>query len=300
MKTWKCVCLGAVGAGLWLARPAAAAVTVYGEASSTGPTITVNLYANVVNDALLSFGVKLNYSPTDLYVLNASKNTSVWYMSAGGTQYSYVGPDVSVPGQVVILGGKLDGSQPLLGVTGPNVLLGTVTFGRLTHNYPTFSVGLGRPTSFANFVTTNGTTLDSGTGSVAFTGVSPGTNDTKLVGIPDAWQLRYFGSVGTIWWADDPDGDGFNNLEEYQADTNPTNRASFLGMSGASRTGGNVTVNWHGGVLATQVLQRSFSLSPAGVWVDIFTNPPPTSVNANYVDVIGANQSAYYRVTAHP
>ena len=109
-------------------------------------------------------------------------------------------------GKVRLLGGKLDGSQPLQGVAGTNVLLGTATFARLPHNTPTFSVGLARATAFASFGSTNSTVLD-GSG-ITFTGVSPDPNDTKLVGIPDAWQSKYFSSVGKIWWSDDPDGDG--------------------------------------------------------------------------------------------
>ncbi|HUC84497.1 MAG TPA: hypothetical protein VL970_04820 [Candidatus Acidoferrales bacterium] len=300
MKNWKSVFLGGISGGaLLMQQQSEGAVTVYGEATSTGPTINVNVYADIVNDALMSFGVNLSYSPTDLYVLSARKNTNVWYMAASGVQYDYADPDTSVAGQVRILGGRLDGSNPLQGVTGTNVLLGTVSFGRLTHNTPTFSLALAHATDFANFVTTNGNVLDSGSGSATLTAVSPDPNDTKLVGIPDWWQLQYFGSIGTIWWSDDPDGDGFNNLQEYEADTNPTNRASFLGMSGASRSGPNVTVSWHGGVQATQVLQRSFSLGSSTLWVNIFTNLPPTLINASYVDVLGGSQSAYYRVMAH-
>jgi len=299
MKIWKCVWVSAFVAGALLDRPADAAVTVYGVATSTGPTIEVDLYANIVNDALMSFGAKLNYSPTDLYVLSASKNTNVWYLAANGIAYNYIDADTSVLGQVVILGGKLDGSHPLEGVAGTNTPLGKVVFGRLSRNTPTFSLAIGRSAYFANFVTTNGTTLDTLAGGVAFAGVTPDPNDTALVGIPDSWQLQYFGSIGAIWWSDDLDGDGFNNLQEYEADTNPTNRASFLGMSGASRSGGSVTIRWHGGVQATQVLQRSFSLGPTVSWVNIFTNLPPTSVNATYADAIGANQSAYYRITAN-
>lgn len=299
MNLWKCVWVWTFAASVLLARPAAAAITVSGTASSTGPTIEVDLAATITNTALMSFGVQLNYSPTDLYVLSASQDTNVWFLAANGIQYRYPDPDTSVPGQVVILGGKLDGSNPLQGVAGTKRPLGSVVFGRLSHNLPTFSLALGHASAFANFVTTNGVTLDNLAGGVTFTGVTADPEDTKLVGIPDAWQLQYFGAVGVIWWSDDPDGDGFNNLLEYQADTIPTNSASFLGLSGASRAGANVTISWHGGVQATQVLQRRFSLSPAEDWVNIFTNSPPTSISANYADVLGTNQSAFYRVTAH-
>jgi hypothetical protein len=56
-------------------------------------------------------------------------------------------------------------------------------------------------------------------------GVATSTEDTDGDGLPDAWELRYGldphsardGNGG----ADDPDGDGATNLEEYQQDTHP-------------------------------------------------------------------------------
>jgi len=44
-------------------------------------------------------------------------------------------------------------------------------------------------------------------------------------GLPDAWQIQYFGSVRAANAAPtaDPDGDGLNNLEEYRLGTNPQN-----------------------------------------------------------------------------
>ncbi|MCX6885323.1 MAG: thrombospondin type 3 repeat-containing protein [Verrucomicrobia bacterium] len=300
MKTKNLALMLALVAEVWLVRPAVAAVMVQGEVTSTGPTIKVNLYADIVKDSLLSFGLSLNYSAADVFVMSAGKNTSVWYLASSGVAYPYVDPDTSVPGQVVLLGARLDGTSPLQGVTGTRVLLGTVTFGRLTHNTPGFRLALGRMTSFANFVSTNGTSLDGGADSVIIGDVTPDVNDTKLAGIPDAWQLRYFGSVGAIWWSDDSDGDGFNNLQEYQADTNPTNETSFLGMSGASPATDGVLVRWHGGVQSTQVLQRRFSLNPTEPWVNVFTNLPPTVINSSHWDNPGTNRAAYYRITAYP
>ena len=49
-------------------------------------------------------------------------------------------------------------------------------------------------------------------------------------GIPDWWRKRYFGSSGTTNSSScascDPDGDGFSNLEEYLAGTNPNDASS--------------------------------------------------------------------------
>jgi hypothetical protein len=50
-------------------------------------------------------------------------------------------------------------------------------------------------------------------------------------GIPDWWRQQYFGSAATTNSSScascDPDGDGYSNLQEYNAGTVPTNSASF-------------------------------------------------------------------------
>jgi len=47
-------------------------------------------------------------------------------------------------------------------------------------------------------------------------------------GLPDAWQIQYFGSVkaASAQPTADPDGDGLSNLDEYRLGTNPTNADS--------------------------------------------------------------------------
>ena len=45
--------------------------------------------------------------------------------------------------------------------------------------------------------------------------------DTDGHGLPDLWQMLYFGHLGVDPNAD-PDGDGLSNLQEYQYHTNPT------------------------------------------------------------------------------
>lgn len=57
--------------------------------------------------------------------------------------------------------------------------------------------------------------------------VDPGGN-----GIPDWWEMDYFGFVGIDPGAD-PDGDGFTNLEEYLIGTHPNNPAGKLAVSKA-------------------------------------------------------------------
>src|SRR6266581_9024597 len=41
-------------------------------------------------------------------------------------------------------------------------------------------------------------------------------------GLPDAWEQQYFGNPTNALASDDSDGDGFSNLAEYIAGTDPT------------------------------------------------------------------------------
>ena len=51
--------------------------------------------------------------------------------------------------------------------------------------------------------------------------------DSDHNGLPDDWELAYFGHIGVDPNAD-PDGDGMSNLNEYIAGTDPTNALSVL------------------------------------------------------------------------
>lgn len=55
-------------------------------------------------------------------------------------------------------------------------------------------------------------------------------DDSNGDGLPDAWQIQYFGSITSPQAAPgaDPDGDGLNNLQEYLAGTDPTDPHSAL------------------------------------------------------------------------
>jgi hypothetical protein len=62
--------------------------------------------------------------------------------------------------------------------------------------------------------------------------------DSNRDGLPDDWQLQYFGSLSSGPQAD-PDGDGFNNFTEFAFGTNPTNSASALPLQATVLTSGS-------------------------------------------------------------
>jgi hypothetical protein len=49
--------------------------------------------------------------------------------------------------------------------------------------------------------------------------------DSDGDGLPDEWERAYFGDL-RYGPDDDPDGDGYTNLEEYNAGTDPTDPLS--------------------------------------------------------------------------
>jgi hypothetical protein len=58
------------------------------------------------------------------------------------------------------------------------------------------------------------------------------TDDEDLDGLPDAWEMQYFGGTWQNGAGGDDDQDGLSNLREYQLGSNPTNgltRGVFAG-----------------------------------------------------------------------
>jgi len=65
--------------------------------------------------------------------------------------------------------------------------------------------------------------------------------DANTNNLPDAWESAY----GIFSPQGDADGDGQTNLEEYFANTNPTNAASVLRITSATHnSSGHVTLQW--------------------------------------------------------
>ena len=114
-------------------------------------------------------------------------------------------------------------------------------------------------------------------------------------GLPDDWEQA---NLHTLAYGpgDDPDLDGFTNLQEYLADTDPLVGASHLRITGVSLLPGGLKLDWQGGVEATQILQRNLSVGGADSWLNIHTVAPPTSTSGSYTDVLGTNALQFYRL----
>jgi len=120
--------------------------------------------------------------------------------------------------------------------------------------------------------------------------------DSDGNGLPDWWEQVYFGQPTGTDPAADPDGDGLSNVQEFVADTNPTNSLSSLRILSVSPVGSGARITWSGGSTASQVIERA--LSTLGPWVPLYTNLPPASASPSLIDTAPGPDTTFYRVRA--
>ncbi|MCX6874637.1 MAG: S8 family serine peptidase [Verrucomicrobia bacterium] len=124
--------------------------------------------------------------------------------------------------------------------------------------------------------------------------------DTDSNALPDWWETGYFGSLGNNP-ADDPDGDGFTNLQEYLIGSQPDNPASGLAIAhteivqnGANR---DFRLSFPTATGVTYRVERNDNLA-VGTWVQLGsevsgTGNPATASDAGAVTL---HPRRFYRV----
>jgi hypothetical protein len=87
--------------------------------------------------------------------------------------------------------------------------------------------------------------------------------DTNNNNMSDRWEMQYFSSMTNTAGAD-YDGDGWNNLQEYTAGTDPMNAASYLSIIScdiSSTNSANISVAVFGGGSSAQSIYAADSIS---------------------------------------
>ncbi|MFO7936831.1 MAG: S8 family serine peptidase [Kiritimatiellia bacterium] len=117
---------------------------------------------------------------------------------------------------------------------------------------------------------------------------------TPTHGVPEYWLASY-GFSGNFENAaeNDQDGDNMATWKEWRADTDPTDSGSLLQISSVIRESNHIQLQWIGGIMRTQTLQKASEL--AGPWTDLLTNMPPTAVTNSQL-LPDTNNSSFYRV----
>jgi subtilisin family serine protease len=121
--------------------------------------------------------------------------------------------------------------------------------------------------------------------------------DTDGNGLPDWWELEYFGHLTGTDPNADPDQDGMNNLAEWIAGTNPTNAASSLRLTLESATNSSGTVvSWSSVAGKNYWLERSTNLM-TGFDSIVSTNVAATAPTNTLTDTnVLPGSTRFYRV----
>ena len=104
--------------------------------------------------------------------------------------------------------------------------------------------------------------------------------DTDVDGLPDSWELRFFGDATGALWNVDADHDGHRNMDEVIAGTDPTNANSVLQVNMADNQAG--MISWGSVSNRTYtILGSSNLLSPVQSLMSGIDATPPTNVYPN-------------------
>jgi hypothetical protein len=128
--------------------------------------------------------------------------------------------------------------------------------------------------------------------------------DTDGDTIPDAWELQYAGNLSKLTKDGDFDGDGVPDVEEYLADTDPTNPNDFLQITHVTATsdGSVVSLTWNSRPSRCYRIQSRAEVADGG-WVD--NNPPglfspDTGVSTTRKLIQSPAAHGFYRVESFP
>jgi hypothetical protein len=125
------------------------------------------------------------------------------------------------------------------------------------------------------------------------------SQDSDADGLPDWWELAH----GTNWKVPDanadPDHDGFTNLQEFIAGTDPQDPQSRLKLDVSIVTPGTVTLGFFAGSNRTYTVQ--FADSWAGQGWSTLADIPPQSTNGpvTLADPVNISTNRFYRLEVH-
>jgi type VI secretion system Hcp family effector len=119
-----------------------------------------------------------------------------------------------------------------------------------------------------------------------------GSLDSDGDGLPDTWEMQYFGNLG-YGANDDPDHDGLSNYQEYLAGTNPNDANSVLRVTDIGLGTGQVNLTW------TSVAGKTYTIYSAdkidGPYTPVLTVPSAGDGQTS-TNLTGSAANQFYKV----
>ena len=123
--------------------------------------------------------------------------------------------------------------------------------------------------------------------------------DTDGDGLPDSWESQYFGNLSQTD-SGDPDGDGFGNLQEFLAGTDPTDSSSALRITSITLNEPDVIISFTTCANRFYELQANDDLTTPN-WSTVVTDIPGTGGIVSITDLDGAGfPNRFYRIRLLP
>ena len=122
-----------------------------------------------------------------------------------------------------------------------------------------------------------------------------GSGDSDADGLPDDWEVTYFGNLSRDG-SGDSDGDGLSDFAEYKAGTNPINDASVLRVLSitALRTG-EITLIWS--AVADRSYRVQYKNSLSADWTELLAPVVVNNGQGSAVDSSSVSATTrFYRV----
>jgi hypothetical protein len=102
------------------------------------------------------------------------------------------------------------------------------------------------------------------------------SQDVDGDGVPDAWEMGHGTDPLVADGATDPDADGYSNLQEWQAGTDPQNPASFLRFDSIEAGAGTVMLRFQAKADRSYTLLGAATPDPV-LWLEIQDIPAATT-----------------------
>jgi hypothetical protein len=127
--------------------------------------------------------------------------------------------------------------------------------------------------------------------------IAQADGDANTNGIPNYWEKQYSGTTTGLTASADSDSDGFSNLREYYADTNPTNPASFFEVTEFT-VSSNQLVRFNGSTARQyQLFYTTNDLASTNLtWITVNTNKIWGAGTNTSITATNADSKAFYRL----